>query len=232
MVPDDIGRAGGFHIFGFEEESDEPLKGKPRTIRLVKTEHLLGRSAVSLTAVADYDSGERVIEQRVYRPDGTLSFHEALRYEADPRAYTIQILDSQGAIVSTRKVLTHTDGEGSTVCSASGQITERTRTRRDPEGRVIEAISEDAVRKEEIRMQVDYGSGQPEAHVTFSQDPRRDIHFVAGPEGLPPTGRRTVVQTRDAEGNWTSKATLERDPATGEGTVIASTERTITYYSD
>jgi len=186
------------------------------------------------------------MERRVYRPDGSLSLHEAFRYEADPRSYTIHILDAQGAIVRTRKVLTYSEGEESTVFKASGEICEKTRTRRDSEGRVIEAISEDTVRGEEIRMQVDYRGGHAEAHVTSSQAQERDLHLVAGPDGtslgyrdssgraheLRPARRRIVVQSRDGEGNWTRKTVVEHNPATGDKVVIASTDRTITYYSD
>jgi hypothetical protein len=93
-------------------------------------------------------------------------------------------------------------------------------------------------------MRVDYLAGRAEAHVTFTQSQRPDIHLVAGPEGtrlsyrdstgreheLPRVGKRTVIQSTDAEGNWTRKTTVERDPATGDDVVVASTDRTITYY--
>jgi len=88
----------GLSIFNFEE-ADEPLEGKPRTIRLEKTDCPLGRPAVSLAVLTDHDTSGRVMERRVYRPDGKLSAHEIFRYEADPRVHTIHILDAQGAIV-------------------------------------------------------------------------------------------------------------------------------------
>ena len=96
-----------------DEEAEESLQGKPRTMRLEKAEYPPGQQAVSLVIVADYDTRGRVVERRVYRPDGTLSFHEAFQYEADPRVHTTRILDAQGAMVSTRKVLTRPDGEES-----------------------------------------------------------------------------------------------------------------------
>ena len=249
MLPDDAtGRAIGLNIFNIEEEAEEPLQGKPRTIRHEKTEYPLGQPTVSLAVVTDYDTSGRVLERRVYRPDGTLSFHESFQYEADPPVCTVQILSAQGAIVSTRRILTGPEGEESTVSSAFGEISERTRTRRDSEGRVIEAISEDTIAHKEIRMQVDYRAGQAEAQVTLTQGSGAppDIHIVVGPEGtsvsyrdsagreheLPRVGRRTVIQSRDAAGNWRRKTTVERDPATGDDVVVASTDRTITYYTD
>lgn len=246
MLPDDAtGRAIGFNV---EEEAEEPLQGKPWTIRLEKTEYPLGQPAVSLAIVADYDTSGRVMERRVYRPGGTLSFHESFQYEADPPLCTVRILNSQGEIVSTRQILTGPEGEESVVTSASGEISEKTRTRRDSEGRVIEAISADTAGNKEIHMQVDYLAGQAEAHVTFpkASGAPHDLHIVVGPEGtrlsyrdsagrereLPQVQKRTVIQSRDAEGNWTRKTTVERDPATGDDVVVASMDRTITYYSD
>jgi hypothetical protein len=240
-------RRGALAIFEINlHEDDEPLKGKPRTVRLEKTEYPLGQPALLLAVVMDFDTNRRVTERRVWRPDGTLSFHEAFRYETDPRACTIQILNAEGAIVSTRRILNGLEGDESVVTNASGEISEKTRTRRDPEGRVIEAVSEDTVRDQEIRMRVDYPAGRTEAQVTFIQGQGPDIHLVDGPEGttlsyrdsagreyeLPRAGKRTVIQSTDAQGNWTRKKTVERDFATGDELVIASTDRTITYYSD
>ena len=93
-------------------------------------------------------------------------------------------------------------------------------------------------------MKVDYRDGRAAAHATFIRDSGPDIHIVATSEGTSlsyrdstghahefrPAERRTVVQSRDAEGNWSRKATVERDPATGDEVVTASTDRTITYY--
>jgi len=125
----------------------------------------------------------------VYRPDGTLSFHECFQ---------------------------------------------------DSEGRGIEAISADKA----IHMQVEYRAGHADAHVTFGA--ARDIHIVVGPEGtrlsyrdsagheyeLPYAARRTLIQSTDAQGNWTRKTTVERDPVTGADVVVVSMDRAITYYSD
>jgi hypothetical protein len=245
MLPDDIvERAIGFNV----EEDDEPLKGRPRRVRLEKTDYSSGRAAASLTVVTDYDTGGRVTERRVYRPDGTLSFDESFQYETDPPVCTVRILDAQGAMVSTRRILIGPEGEESVVTNESGEISERTRTRRDSEGRVIEAISAGTVGNTEIGMHVAYRAGQADAHVTFakSSGAPREIHIVAGPERtslsdrdsmgreyeLPEVGKRTVIQSADAEGNWTRKTTVERDPATGEDAEVVSMDRTITYYSD
>ena len=233
----------GINIINIEEE-DEPLKGRLRTVRLEKTDYQLGRSAGSVVVITEHDSGGRVTERRVYRPDGTLSYHESIQYEADPAGCTVRILDAQGAIVSTRRILTGPEGEESIVTSASGEISEKTRTRRDAEGRVIEAISEEMVGNKEIRMLVDYEAGQGEAHITLTQG--CDIHILAGPDGtrvsyrdssgreheFPRIEKRTVIQSTDAEGNWTSKTIVERDPTTGDDVVVASMDRTITYYAD
>lgn len=234
----------GFHISN--EDPDEPLKGKPRAVRLEKVDYPFARAIASLTIEMDYDRSARIIDRRVYRPDGTLSFHEAFQYEADPRVHTVQVLSTQGEVLSTRKIVAHPDGEESAVSSASGEITERTTTHRDSDGRVIEAVSEDTVRGHEIRMRVVYREGRAEAHVTFSQDPRRDHDLVAGTEEGSITYRdasghahehraaakRTIVQSRDIEGNWTRKVVVERDPSSGEEIVLASIDRTITYYSE
>lgn len=245
MLPDDIiERAVGINL----EDADEPLKGRPRTIRLQKTDHQLGQSVVSLVIMTDYDTGGRITERRVYRPDGTLSFHESFQYEADPPVCTVRILNSQGAIVGTRRILTGSEGEESSVASPSGEITEKTTTRRDSEGRIIEAISADMAGNRKIHMRVDYRAVHVEAHVTFTQGTGAppDIQIVVGPAGtrlsyrdsfgreheLPQRGRRTVIQSTDAEGNWTRKTTIERDPATGGDVAVASMDRTITYYSD
>jgi hypothetical protein len=104
------------------------------------------------------------------------------------------------------------------------------------------------IANKEIRMLVDYRAGLVEAHVTLPQRTGAppDIHIVSGPEGTrvsyrdstgrehesPRIARRTVIQSTDAEGNWTSKTIVERDPATGVEVVVASMDRTITYYSD
>jgi hypothetical protein len=237
----------GINIINIEEE-DEPLKGRPRTVRLEKTDYQLGQSSGSLAVITEHDSGGRVTERQVYRPDGTLSFHESFQYEADPPGCTVRILDAQGEMVSTRRILTGPEGEESIVTSASGEISERTRTRRDAEGRVIEAISEDMIGNKEARMLVDYRAGQAEAHVTLPQRSGAppDIHIVSSPEGtrlsycdstgreheFPQIARRTVIQSRDAEGNWISRTIVERDPATGDDFVVVSMDRTITYYSD
>ncbi len=173
------------------EDADEPLKGRPRTVRLQKTD---------MTIVTDHDARGRVTDRRVYRPDGTLSFHESFQYETDAPV----------------------------------------QTRRDSEGRVIEAVSADKA----IHMQVEYRAGQPDAHVTFGA--ARDIHIVVGPEGtrltyrdsagheyeLPRAATRTLIQATDAQGNWTRKITMERDPATGDDVVVASMDQAITYYSE
>jgi hypothetical protein len=245
MLPDDIvERVIGINV----EEDDEPLKGRPRSVRLEKMDYQLGQAVPSLVVVTDYDTGGKVSERRVYRPDGTLSFHECFQYEADPPVCTVRILNAQGAIVSTRRILSRPEGEESVVTSERGEIFERTRTRRDSEGRVIEAISADAAGNKEIRMHVDYRAGQADAHVTLTQGSGAplEIHIVAGSERtslsyrdstgreheLPQDGKRTVIQSTDAEGNWTRKTTVERDPASGEDVVVASMDRTITYYSD
>jgi hypothetical protein len=233
----------GINIINIEED-DEPLKGRPQTVRLEKTDYQLGQSAGLLVVTTEHDSGGRVTERRVYRFDGTLSFHESFQYEADPPGCTVRILDAQGAIVSTRRILTGPEGEESIVASASGEISERTRTRRDSQGRVIEATSEEMIGNKEIRMQVDYGAGQGEARVALPQG--SNIHILAGPEGtrlsyrdstgrqheFPRVGTRAVIQSTDEKGNWTSKTIVERDPATGDDVVVASMDRTITYYSD
>src|SRR5579863_1131550 len=93
----------GINIINIEEE-DEPLKGRPRTVRLQKTDYQLGRSVALLAIVTDHDSNGNVTERRVYRPDGTLSFHESSQYEADPPGCTVRILNAQGEIVSTRRI--------------------------------------------------------------------------------------------------------------------------------
>ena len=112
-------RRGALAIFEINlEEDDEPLKGKPRTVRLEKTEYPLGQSALSLAVVTDFDTDRRVTERRAWRPNGTLSFDEAFRYEADPRACTIQILNAEGAIVSTRRILNGLEGDESVVTNA------------------------------------------------------------------------------------------------------------------
>ncbi|HTC90388.1 MAG TPA: hypothetical protein VK686_18910 [Bryobacteraceae bacterium] len=233
----------GINIINIEEE-DEPLKGRPRTVRLQKTDYQLGRSVALLAIVTDHDSNGNVTERRVYRPDGTLSFHESSQYEADPPGCTVRILNAQGEIVSTRRILTGFEGEESIVTSALGEISQKTRTRRDPEGRVIEAVSEEMVGNKEIRMLVDYDAGQGEAHVTLPEG--SNIHILAGPDGtrvryrdssgheheFPGIARRTVIQSTDEKGNWTSKTIVERDPATGNEVVVASMDRAITYYSD
>src|ERR1700733_6661272 len=126
----------GINIINIEEE-DEPLKGRLRTVRLEKADYQLGRSAGSVVVITEHDSGGRVTERRVYRPDGTLSFHEAFQYEADRAGCTVRMLDAQGAIVISRRILTGPEGEESIVTTASGEISEKTRTRRDAEGRVI-----------------------------------------------------------------------------------------------
>jgi hypothetical protein len=84
------------------DDADEPLKGRPRTVRLQKKD---------LVIVTDHDAGGRVTERRVYRPDGTLSFHESFQYEADPQVCTVRILNAQGGIASTRRILTGPEGE-------------------------------------------------------------------------------------------------------------------------
>ena len=220
----------------------ERLKGKPQIVRLQKTDYQFRQSVASLTVITDHDTGGRVTERRVFRSDGTLSFHESSKYEADPPGCTVQILDAQGAIVSTRRILTGPEREESIVTSASGAMAEQTRTRRDSEGRVIEAVSEDVVSNKEIRMQVDYRAGQAEARVTLPQG----AEIVVGPKGtrvsyrdstgleyeFPRIERRTVIQSTDAPGNWTSKTIVERDPATGDVVVVTSIDRTSTYYSD
>jgi hypothetical protein len=101
-------------IFNIEED-DELLKGRPRTVRLQKMDYQLGQSVPSLAVITDHDTGGRVTERRVYRADGTLSFHESFQYEADPPGCTVRILDAQGAIVSTRRILTGPEGEESIV---------------------------------------------------------------------------------------------------------------------
>ena len=72
------------------------------------------------------------------------------------------------------------------------------------------------------------------------------MHVIAGSEGIslkyrdpsgrehevPRAWRRTGIQSSDAEGNWTRKTSVERTPATGDDVVVASMDRTITYYSD
>lgn len=204
-----------------------PLKGKPRTVRIEKVDYPLAQAVAPVTVEMDYDPAGRIIERRVYRTDGTLSFHEAFQYEPDPRVHTVRVLSAQGEVLSTRKVVAHPDGEESTVSSPSGQITERTTTRRDSAGRVLEAVSQDTVRGHEIRMPVDYRAERPEAHVTFSQDGRRDLVLVPGG-----AVSETIIHARDAEGNWTRKTVVERDPSTGAEVVIASVDRTITYYAD
>ena len=178
-----------------EEDDEEPLKGRPQTVRLQKTEYNLGQPDGSVTIVADYDADGRISERRVYRPDGTLSFHESFQYEADPRVCMVQILSAQGAVLSTRRILTGPEGEESIVTNPSGEITEKTRTRRDSEGRVIEAILADTIRNKEVRMDVDY---REETSVRY-----RD--FSGREHEVPRAGRRTVIQSRDAEGNWTRK---------------------------
>jgi hypothetical protein len=102
-----------------EEEYDEPLKGRPRTVHLQKTDHHVGQTMGSVAVVTDYDSSGRVMERRVYRPDGTLSFHESFQYEADQPVCMVHILDAEGAIVSTRRIRTGPEGEESIVTSAS-----------------------------------------------------------------------------------------------------------------
>ena len=218
----------GINIINIEEE-DEPLKGRPRTVRLQKTDYQLGRSVALLAIVTDHDSNGNVTERRVYRPDGTLSFHETFQYEADPPGCTVQILDAQGAIVSTRRILTGPEGEESIVTRASGEISERTKTRRDSEGRVIEAVSEDMIGEKEIRMLVDYPAGQvagPEGTRLSYRDSTGREHEFSGIE------RCAVMQSTDAQGNWTSRTIFERDPSTGDDVVVACMDRTITYYSD
>ena len=185
------------------EEDDEPLKGRPRTVHLQKTDYHLGQSVASLAVITDHDTGGRVTERRVYRPDGTLSFHETFQYEADPPGCTVQILDAQGAIVSTRRILTGPEGEESIVTSASGEISEKTKTRRDSEGRVIEAVSEDMIANKEIRMLVDYRAGLVEAHVTLPQRTGAppDIHIVRGRGSaiaIPPDANTNLLVSRGA----------------------------------
>ena len=99
----------------------------------------------------------------MYRPDGTLSFHESVEYEAEPPVCTLRMLNAQGAIVNTRRILTGPESEESSVANACGEISEKTRTNRDSEGRVIEAISEDTIGYKQVRMQVDYRAGRAEA---------------------------------------------------------------------
>lgn len=213
-----------FTALGFNtpnEDADEPLKGKPRAVRLDKLEYSLDQPVPSVTTETNYDPDGRVIDRRVYRADGTLSFHEAFQYEADPRVHTVLVLSAQGEVLSTRKIVAHPDGEESTVTNASGEVTEKTKTRRDSEGRVIAAVSEDTVRGHEIRMQVDYRAGR----ISYRDSIGRAQEF------RPPT-RHAIVQSSDAEGNWTSKTVVERGPSTGDEVVIASLNRTITYYSE
>jgi hypothetical protein len=81
---------------------------------------------------------------------------------------------------------------------------------------------EDTIRNKEARMEVDYREG---ASIRY-----RD--FAGREYEIPQAGRRIAIQSRDAEGNWTRKTTVERNPASGDDVVVASMDRTITYHSD
>jgi hypothetical protein len=83
----------------------------------------------------------------------------------------------------------------------------------------------------------------PIVDLNQSSGPPFDLDIVTGPDGTVvsyrdsdgralevPVRRRTVVQSMDSEGNWTKKTTVECDPVSGEDVMIASMDRTITYY--
>ena len=195
MLPDDIQPVMGINL----ADAEEPLEGRPQTVRLEKTDGQLSQSVVSLTVVTDYDASARTIERRVYRADGSLSFHESFQYEEDPPVCTIRILNGEGAIVSARRILTGPDGDESIVASASGKILEKTTTKRDSL------------------------SSWPGGGTRDSTGHEHDTSHA---------GRRTIVETTDARGNWTRKTTVEPDPATGDDVVVVSMTRTITYYPD
>ncbi len=228
-----------FHL----DEPEEPVKGKPRMVYLEKEDYRSGQPVDVLKILARFDTDGRITDRRVYRGDGSLSCHESFEYEADQPLCTVRMLDSQGALLSTRQILTGPDCDESVVTDASGEIVEKTATARDPEGGIVEATSAGVAGNNDIRMTVTRQAGQEDAHVTLGEGLR--IQIVTGPEGGRVTfrdadgreheftryRRRAAIESTDARGNWTRKTIFDRDPSTGEEVLAVAMNRKIEYYS-
>jgi hypothetical protein len=232
--------------FNFEE-SDEPVRGSPRIVRIERDDRQ-GESSSWVEIVTYYDETHRVKERRVYRHRDSLACRELFEYEGDSPQITIRTLDPDGNPVSTRHRVLGADGEEWLTTNDVGELREKVTVKRDPEGQVVDVTSYDLHANREIHMTVGRtGVGELQVTVTFKQNSgtSTNVYILVGSDGKARFSyggatasnresaeieRRSIIQAEDSFGNWTKMAVFERTTANKKENLIASLTREITYY--
>lgn len=142
--------------------TDEEIRGEPKIVRIERQDHVVDsdrertNSTQYLQDATEYLPGRRKAERRVYLPDGALSRRELYEY-GDDGLTKIRTYGRTGAEQGTRSIRAHEDGTEETVLvNGEGKELERTITKRDGAGRILESTSIDLPQNTEIHLGLRY----------------------------------------------------------------------------
>ncbi len=232
-------------MFGFNASiADEPVKGVPKFIRTVSPD---------VTMESEFDHGGKLIEQRTFRPDGSLTYRTTYK----DRLTTM--FDATGTEVSRiERTCTESGWEEVTVGADGKRHTQTARI--DGAGRVIESqhFAPDGGVEARYEGVFDAHGNLAGADVTLGdvavkarQDGDRTIMLSYGSDGtmlsqtetsragdlatclttLPFQRLKTErMERRDSVGNWLSKTLFESNDPNQIGEAVSTVERTITYW--
>ena len=157
-------------------------------------------------------------------------------------------MDDKGETVTSRR-FDAGPPEESIVTNSAG-VLEKTTTKRDAQGRVVEARCMDVPHNTETVMTVRYSEDCALAEVSMKQDSGAVSGFqltfssqpngsewsasirVNGESGTQNLTHRVVIGRSDPKGNWTRKTVYSRDASAGRETVAESINRDIIYYPE
>ncbi len=230
-------KLGDASILQPEEEWEYSGNGNPLAHRqfadgkLVANESFEYDAGGRRTAITTRDAEGRLIREQKYRPldDGSEEEIDIARGKQQGR--TIRRFDDHGRVIE----LVNVDARNMSTLVQCDY---------DHRGRPLEArMFEGKDRKQVMRVRITYpgdnhaiitlyadgvilaqfdetedGAGNELAHVLFEDDP----------QNKPATSSR--IEGRDAEGNWTLKTLVERNPRTQVDEPVARLHRTIVYY--
>ncbi len=200
--------------------------------------------------------GKKISESRAYSQDGKVSYIRRYSYGAEGLTSEITTVDASGATLRRERIRYEAGLEERIAFNSDGREVERTLSKFDSAGRVVEATLTslgDETNGQRIQVTVQYDDrgqslhGQVLANFADGSELRTEVQnhgdqsdialYMTSPGAaevqLPSGGTPLTIdriELRDEKGNWLKKTTFARDTSGTTGETLSEQSREIVYY--